>query len=315
MPDLRHRPTPSRGSALAASAGSPTAEGTIATRAPWPNRRAVVARNGNVYNRAARGQSVPGVPDTPATPGRALSGLARRAPSIEPAELARRVQQARDAERAALARELHDELGAVLTAARLDLAWLAAQPCCRNEPAIATRLDALKGLIAQGADFKRRIVEDLQPSLLAHLGLKPALEQLIAEWARRFDGRISCEIDDAQQLDASRRLALYRLVQEALTNILKYARASRVRVRLVSRESRVWLSVADDGIGFEPDRVGPGHHGLRGLDDRLHAIGANLEVRSMPGRGTLVQAWVDLAALPDARALPAARELLFPPAP
>jgi len=318
VPDLRHRPTPPRGGALAARDGSPTTEAPspAATRGPWPQRRAPGQRSGNVYDRAARGQSVLGAPGSSAAPLRAQNGLARRSPVVEPAALAGRVQQARDAERAALARELHDELGAVLTAARLDLAWLAAQPCCRDDPAIARRLDALKALIAQGVDFKRRVVEDLQPSLLAHLGVKPALEQLTAEWARRFEGRISCEIDDVPRLDAPGRLALYRLVQETLTNILKYAQASRVRIRLVCHESRVWLSVADDGVGFEPDRVGPGHHGLRGLRDRLQAIGAHLDVRSAPGRGTLVQAWMDLSTARSAtRALPAAPELLSPPAP
>lgn len=229
-------------------------------------------------------------------PSPGLAGRTSPAPLHTPlstAALAARLQQARDAERAALARELHDELGALLTAARLDVAWLETQPGCR-EPAVAQRLEALRGLLSEGIDFKRRVVEELHPSLLMHLGLQCALQRLLEDSAARFAGRITAQLDDTSALDDGRALALYRVVQEALTNILKYAHASTVRIRLECIDGQAHLTVADDGQGFDPHEVGPGHHGLTGMRDRLLAVGGQLEVNAAPGRGTVLYARVAL---------------------
>ncbi len=205
------------------------------------------------------------------------------------ADFAAWLQRTREAERAALARELHDELGAILTAARLDVAWLAAQPAC-HEPAVMQRLEALRRVLAHGIEMKRRIVEDLHPTVLTHLGLAPALEQLVASSRQRFAGRLSVSIDPSVSLDGEPALALYRIVQEALTNVHKYAQARNASVRLRRVPGRIELAVEDDGIGFDADSVGCGHHGLAGMRHRMLAIGGLLEVRSAPGAGTSIRA-------------------------
>ncbi|MEI7447323.1 MAG: sensor histidine kinase, partial [Burkholderiales bacterium] len=217
--------------------------------------------------------------------------------SDDGAALAAWLQRTREAERAELARELHDELGAILTAARLDVAWIAAQPCC-HEPAIAARLAALQRVLAQGIELKRRIVEDLHPTVLTHLGLVPALEQLLASHRPRFAGRLLDALDASISLEAEPALALYRIVQEALTNVHKYAGATTVRVTLRRVRGRVELSVDDDGAGFDPDSVGAGHHGLAGMRHRMLAVGGRLEVVAAPGAGTSIRA--SLPTQPDA---------------
>ncbi len=209
------------------------------------------------------------------------------------------LQRTREAERAALARELHDELGAILTAARLDVAWLAAQPAC-HESQIAERLTALQRVLTQGIALKRRIVEDLHPTVLTHFGLVPALEQLLASHRTRFRGRVSASLDPSVAPAGEPALALYRIVQESLTNIHKYARADFVRVSLRRVRSRIELSIDDDGVGFEPAAVGPGHHGLAGMRHRMLAVGGQLDIAASPGMGTSIRAGVPMAARPRA---------------
>ncbi len=204
-------------------------------------------------------------------------------------ELASHLQRTRETERAALARELHDELGAILTAARLDTAWLLAQPGCAA-PVIAQRLQALQRLLAQGIGLKRRIVEDLHPTVLTHLGLAPALEQLLASHRERFVGRMDVDIDPAVELSGDAALAVYRIVQESLTNILKYSQARRARVVLARARGRVELTVEDDGVGFEPAAVGSGRHGLAGMRHRMLAVRGSLQIVSAPGAGTEIRA-------------------------
>ncbi len=212
-----------------------------------------------------------------------------------PVDLATRLQHAREAERAALARDLHDELGAILTAARLDVAWLAAQPCSK-EPQVASRLLALRKVLGDGIDLKRRLVEELHPTVLTHLGFAAALQCLLDSARPRFDGRITSRIDESIKLDGDSALALYRVAQESLTNILKYAHAREVRLVLARRNDRIELTISDDGSGFEPARVPHGHHGLAGLRDRLMAVRGRFDVESTPGAGTRVCASVPRSA-------------------
>lgn len=205
------------------------------------------------------------------------------------------LQRTRDSERAALARELHDELGAILTVARLDVAWLAAQPVC-HAPKIAERLAALQRVLTQGIELKRRIVDDLHPTVLTHLGLVPALEQLLASHRTRFRGRVSAALDSSVAPSGEPALALYRIVQESLTTIHKYARANFVRVWLRRVHGRIELSIDDDGVGFEPAAIGHGHHGLAGMRHRMLAVGGRLDIAASPGTGTSIRASVPLAA-------------------
>ncbi|MFG6458492.1 CHASE3 domain-containing protein [Roseateles sp. BYS96W] len=220
--------------------------------------------------------------------------VARR--TAELTELARHLQTVREDERAHLARELHDELGALLTAAKLDVARI--RRMTKTAPDIDERLKHMSALLDQGIALKRRIIEDLRPSALSNLGLIPALEILTQEFAQRSGLQLSLELTDSPT-DEGDRLALYRLVQEALTNVMRHAKAKQVRVTLGEAEGWLQLHIRDDGQGFDPDAVGSGHHGLLGMRYRIESLGGTLQLLSAPGRGTLVLARLPLRPEPE----------------
>ena len=167
-------------------------------------------------------------------------------------ELARHLQTAHEDERSRLARELHDELGALLTAAKLDLARLRKR--MGDAPIkLAQRLQWLESGLNSGIALKRRIIEDLSPSTLANFGLVATLEILIREWRECSGVEVRSTLEPVR-LTASAELTLFRLVQEALTNIGKHAAASRVEVELVARNRRVQGCIHGDGSGFDTSR-------------------------------------------------------------
>lgn len=205
-------------------------------------------------------------------------------------ELARHLQTVREDERAHLARELHDELGALLTTAKLDLARLRRALKASPQPELLERLQHLGAALDQGIELKRRIIEDLRPSALSNLGLAPALEILLREFGERSGLRLDVALDEDLQVCPDRALALYRFMQEALTNVFKYAKATRVRVRLQCLEQGdCHALVEDDGIGFDAESQTAGRHGLVGMRYRIEALGGRLTIDSAPGRGTRLQ--------------------------
>jgi signal transduction histidine kinase len=226
--------------------------------------------------------------------------VARR--TAELTELARHLQTVREDERAHLARELHDELGALLTAAKLDVARI--RRMTKTAPDIDERLKHMSALLDQGIALKRRIIEDLRPSALSNLGLTSALEILTQEFAQRSGLQLSLELTDTATEEGD-RLALYRLVQEALTNVLRHAKAKQVQVTLGEADGWLQLQIRDDGQGFNPDAVGAGHHGLLGMRYRIESLGGTLQLLSTPGRGTLVLARLPRRAEAVADAEPA----------
>ena len=227
--------------------------------------------------------------------------VARR--TAELTELARHLQTVREDERAHLARELHDELGALLTAAKLDVARIR-RMTRTTAPEIDERLMHMSQLLDQGIALKRRIIEDLRPSALSNLGLIPALEILTQEFAQRSGLQLSLELMEAPT-DEAGRLAMYRLVQEALTNVMRHAKAKHVRVSLAETDGWLQLHIRDDGQGFNPEAVGAGHHGLLGMRYRIESLGGTLQLLSAPGRGTLVLARLPLREDPEPEAPPA----------
>lgn len=205
------------------------------------------------------------------------------------AELARHLQTAREDERSHLARELHDELGALLTAAKLDAARLKTRVAGLG-PEVLERLAHLTETLNSGIALKRRIIEDLRPSALSNLGLVPALESLTSEHAQRSGLAIDARLAEVS-LEPAAELTAYRLVQEALTNISKHAGARRVTVLLhADADGRVRVAVEDDGCGFDPATTNPSSHGLLGMHYRVEAAGGRLDIHSAPGRGTRLEA-------------------------
>lgn len=204
------------------------------------------------------------------------------------AELATHLQNVREDERGHLARELHDELGALLTAAKLDVARLKSR-LAGNLPEAAERLTHLTNTLNSGIALKRRIVEDLRPSSLSHLGLVASLEILAREFEERSGLSITTDLE-AVELGGSAQLTVYRLVQESLTNIGKYAEAKQAEISLHNFDSYITVEVKDNGRGFKVGSVSAGSHGLAGMRHRVEAAGGRLTVTSTEGEGTKISA-------------------------
>ena len=208
-------------------------------------------------------------------------------------DLARHLQTVREDERSHLARELHDELGGLLTAAKLDLARMRSR-LVQAGPEVAERVTHLHATLDAGIALKRRIIEDLRPSSLDNLGLSPALRILCHEWSAASEIPVEVELEE-MSLSAEGSLVVYRLVQEALTNVAKYAHARRVSVKLAMAETegQALVLVQDNGRGFAAAQRTPGH-GLAGMRFRVASIGGELTVDSAPGRGTTIKARLPL---------------------
>jgi signal transduction histidine kinase len=223
--------------------------------------------------------------------------------TTELTELASHLQSAREDERSRLARELHDELGALLTAAKLDVARLK-RGIGTMTADLEQRIKHLNSTIDQGIALKRNIIEDLRPSSLSNLGLVAALEIQGREFAARSGLPVTMDLAPVA-LPEPLQITVYRVVQESLTNIAKYARATEVTVSLQPEGARVSVAVSDNGCGFDPAVRGRSSHGLTGMRYRVEAGGGELRVISAPGRGTRVQAWLPAVPAPAAATAPA----------
>ena len=204
------------------------------------------------------------------------------------AELATHLQNVREDERGHLARELHDELGALLTAAKLDVARLKSRIGV-NQPEATERLTHLTTTLNSGIALKRRIVEDLRPSSLSHLGLIASLEILAREFEARSEIAITTDLEMVD-MAGSVQLTVYRLVQESLTNMGKYAEASQAVISVQNMDGYIAVEVKDNGKGFDIDRISPLSHGISGMRHRVEAAGGRLTVSSSQNSGTLISA-------------------------
>ncbi len=200
-------------------------------------------------------------------------------------ELAQHLQTVSETERSRLARELHDELGGLLTVCKLEVAR--ARRKTAEPPEMLVALERISEHLNQGIALKRRVIEDLRPSALTNLGLTTALENLTDEMRKSLGVTIElCAVEIG--LSPQAELAVYRFVQEALTNISKYARAKRVSVRLEAVAGKAIVTVHDDGVGFDANAPRTGHHGLSGMQFRAESMGGAMRIESTPGQGTTV---------------------------
>jgi signal transduction histidine kinase len=215
-------------------------------------------------------------------------------------ELTHHLQTAREDERARLARDLHDELGALLTSAKLDVARIRSR-LAGIAPEAQERLAHLTMLLDSVIAVKRRITEDLRPSSLDHLGLLVTLEILAREFGERSGIAVALDLRPVPLAPAA-ELVAYRLVQEAVTNIAKYAQARRVWITLAEGGGGVELTVRDDGIGFDVAAMPRSGYGLVGMRFRVEAEHGTLAVLSAPGQGTRIVMTLPAASAADAAA-------------
>jgi signal transduction histidine kinase len=220
--------------------------------------------------------------------------------------LSRHLISVAEEEKARLARELHDEMGANLTAISIDLNAVSDHLKAEHSE-LARMLERARATLLDTVQLKRRIVENLRPSLLDHLGLSAALHSYCDEFARVTG--LDCEALVDGEVDATgpiHAIAVFRIVQEALNNVAKYAAAHHVIVHLAREGGDLSLEVVDDGIGIEVDAARePKSHGLLGMRERALLLGGSLKVkRGINGIGTCVEAVIPLAAQGAAEAAP-----------
>ena len=197
-------------------------------------------------------------------------------------------------EKARLARELHDQLGGILTPAKMDLAWL--QGRLGEDPVYGKRMARLAALIDQGIDLKRRVIEDLHPSLLDHLGLATAVQWYADETCKAAN--IECHVDGSRaggRLAPDLEIAMYRIVQESVANAVRHSHAKHVEVTLERTDGGLRVTVRDDGVGIESlESARKQAHGLAGMSQRMRALNGSLQVTSKRGEGTRIEAFLPL---------------------
>ncbi len=218
--------------------------------------------------------------------------------TAELSDLASYLTNAREVEKARLARELHDELGALLTAAKMELDWIAHQADDVVLAPCRERLARLKGHLDSGIALKRRIIEDLHPSLLEMLGLVSALRALGEEFSRDAEMTLNLVLPQGDVAVAPEpALALFRIAQESLTNIRKHAHARQVKLALSVKAEELDLEIEDDGQGFNTGPARRRHHGLMGMKHRVQMCAGEFLLTSRPGAGTRIVARIPLTAV------------------
>ena len=202
--------------------------------------------------------------------------------------LSAHLNSVREEERRHIARDIHDDLGAALTALQLEMNWLRRR--LDDDLALRSKLDDMLEIGSEAMSAVRRILNDLRPGILDHLGLWPALETLLQEFSRRSG--LLCRYDCPPEIERCRlgrdaEIALYRIVQEVLTNVSRHAQAHSVNLCARAEGGDLVLIVRDDGQGMRVPPQ-PTSFGLLGLRERALALGGTLHIVSAPGEGTEV---------------------------
>jgi len=209
-------------------------------------------------------------------------------------DLASAANLAREQEQSRVARELHDELGQALTGLKMMVAWID-QRTGRSDLELAGKLDRMSTVIDGTLQATRRISSQLRPLILDDLGLAAALEWVVEGFIDRTG--LVCELhaDGDLELDDARKSAVFRIVQEALTNVARHAKASRVEVHVERQSDAIAIGVRDNGIGFnQPEERSRYSRGLLGMRERAYLLGGTFSITSAPGKGTSLEVRIPL---------------------
>jgi len=204
--------------------------------------------------------------------------------------LAERLQWVREEDRKQVARDLHDQIGQILTAIKMDMTWMI-RHLPESEVEVISRLKESIQSINDGVKAVRAICSGLRPGVLDDLGLAAAIEWQASEFASRNNVRCLVSVPPVDlHLDGDRATATFRIFQECLTNVIRHAQAASVRIDLCQEEENILLVVEDDGIGFHESGISNafGSLGLLGMKERAQFCGGNVEITSSPGKGTKV---------------------------
>ncbi len=202
-------------------------------------------------------------------------------------DLTNYLQDVREEERKEIAKEIHDELGQNLTVMKMDAIWIS-QRLGEGQEDIAERSKNLLKVTDETVLKSRHLYNSLYPQMLNDSGLMDTLHWHAGNYQQITGIRIIVDgVIEEGLLNAKSKLALYRAVQESLTNVLRYAKASQVGIELYEEDGMIYLHIRDNGIGFDPDAVNKTmHHGLTGMVERFIALGGNCTINSAPGKGT-----------------------------
>lgn len=220
--------------------------------------------------------------------------------TAELSELSTHLQSLAEQEKSALSRELHDELGGLLVAARMDVSWIE-QRLETQDPELQAHFRRVHEALQSGVEVKRRVVENLRPSLLDNLGLFPALRSQVADTCRRA-GLKSLERypHEEVQFTPEASITVFRIVQEALTNIVKHARAHTVEVCVEQRPPWLVLLIRDDGVGLPLERLQALRaHGLAAMRHRAAGLGGQWQLRRPAPGGTEIEVRLPLERVLD----------------
>lgn len=209
-------------------------------------------------------------------------------------ELSSHIHEVRENERVAIAREVHDDLGSLLTATKLDIAWLAGR--LKEQPELEKKARVIEELVDKCTRAASNISRSLRPSALDTFGIIAAIENETIEFAQRTG--INCAFDHVEEsisVSPHVSITLFRILQEALANITKHAAASRVTVSISSNQDCVDLTVKDNGRGIrDADRAKPRSFGLRGIFERVAHFGGEVKINSALGKGTQLAVCIPL---------------------
>ena len=217
-------------------------------------------------------------------------------------ELSRFLESVREDERTKLAREMHDELGQTLTALKIDLSWLARR-LPQEQESLLEKTESMDELIDGAIQTVKRIATELRPGVLDDLGLADAIEWQTQEFGKRTDITFRFSASPEQVIvDRDRSTAIFRICQEALTNVVRHADATRVSVSLKKGPGRVSLRIRDNGKGIEESQIlDPRAFGLLGMRERARVWGGEVTISGAPGKGTLVAVSIPLGEKGESR--------------
>jgi len=220
--------------------------------------------------------------------------------------LAERLQSVREEDRKQVARDLHDQIGQILTAIKMDMTWMI-RHLPESEVEITARLKESIQSINDGVKAVRTICSGLRPGVLDDLGLAAAIEWQASEFSSR--NGIRCEVSVPPvdlHLDGDRATATFRIFQECLTNVIRHAQAETVRISLSQEDDNILLVVKDDGIGFHESGLPNsfGSLGLLGMKERAQSCGGDVQISSSIGNGTVVSVRVPIDIPRDGRSEP-----------
>lgn len=221
-------------------------------------------------------------------------------------ELSSHIQDAKEQERLHIAREVHDEIGSLLTAIKIDLSWLI-QRLPKNDRLLTDKATTIEELVNKVIASANNLAHSLRPVVLDHFGFIAAIEIEAQEFSKRSG--ISCTIITSQEdieLPATHSITLFRIFQETLNNILKHAQAKSAQVEVVKGADHLELIVSDDGVGFgDAARNKPRSFGLRGIHERVAYLGGTVRIASSVDSGTQIAIFVPLEADDTASTTPA----------